>query len=415
MKRIHEYSKVIFIIFHALGLLLLFSIPFYVTTMPYSFGILLLFSIVFHKNLNLKFGTIIDKRLFPICLLFLLMMISFIYTENWLKGTKSFEVQLFLILFPTLFLLTNRLFFEKRYLYLITFVFSLTLSILISFLIFQNKGYASLTLEKMKIGRNLFDQLRYYRLNYFHHDTYYSYFLSVGIVFSITLLKRLHNKYMRFLLLLSIVLFTLFIFLLNSRAALLVLMLLFIYYSFKFIRKKNIYIKLITLGLILVSLFLGVKNTRLGDTLFEIVKNKEQLALEEERLVIWNNSLTLIKQKPIFGYGIGDAEFELRNQNLKSGFKDGIDYEFNAHNQFIDTTLQTGIIGLLVLISIIGIPLYISIKKNQELLVLFLIITIINFLFESMLQRLAGVVFFSFWYGFLYFAYYSSGKLKNKI
>ncbi len=112
------------------------------------------------------------------------------------------------------------------------------------------------------------------------------------------------------------------------------------------------------------------------------------------------------KEKPLFGYGIGDAKIKLidvhKNRDIKIAFKE----RYNCHNQFLETATQTGVVGLIVLLLVFAIPFYQAIKKKQELLFLFLSICFINFLFESMLQRIAGVVFFAFWYSFLWFVYY---------
>ncbi|NOQ24377.1 MAG: hypothetical protein GQ564_03360 [Bacteroidales bacterium] len=133
------------------------------------------------------------------------------------------------------------------------------------------------------------------------------------------------------------------------------------------------------------------------------------------RIYLWKYSIELFRNNLLFGVGIGDNKDELIKHYNKNELTVASGLKYNSHNQFLETATQTGIIGLVVLLLVFAIPLYQSIKKKQELLFLFLIICFINFLFESMLERLAGVVFFAFWYSFLWFVYYKDIEDKESI
>jgi hypothetical protein len=138
--------------------------------------------------------------------------------------------------------------------------------------------------------------------------------------------------------------------------------------------------------------------------------------LADIRLVLWENAISVWKEHLLFGFGIGDSKNRLIENYSKKKINEALENNYNTHNQFLETATQTGLVGLTVLLLVFAIPLYQSIKKKQELLFLFLMICFINFLFESMLERLAGVVFFAFWYGFLWFVYYKDEEVeKNTI
>jgi hypothetical protein len=128
--------------------------------------------------------------------------------------------------------------------------------------------------------------------------------------------------------------------------------------------------------------------------------------LKDIRLLLWGNALTVWKESPIFGHGIGDSKYRLVEIHEEQNIDEAVNRKYNCHNQFLETATQTGIIGLVILLLVFAVPFYHSIKKKQELLFLFLMICFINFMFETMLHRLAGVVFFAFWYSFLWFVYY---------
>ena len=81
-----------------------------------------------------------------------------------------------------------------------------------------------------------------------------------------------------------------------------------------------------------------------------------------------------------------------------------IDSECNAHNQFSDTIVAVGLIGLILLISFYISPIYLWFKnRNFDIVFLsLLIIVAFNSLFESVFERQMGIMFFVFFYLLLF-------------
>lgn len=71
-------------------------------------------------------------------------------------------------------------------------------------------------------------------------------------------------------------------------------------------------------------------------------------------------------------------------------------HEFNTHNQYFDSLLSSGIVGLLVLLTVLLVPLYHSIQLKDPILFSFIILVGICMLTENILNRQAGVVFYAF-------------------
>ena len=70
--------------------------------------------------------------------------------------------------------------------------------------------------------------------------------------------------------------------------------------------------------------------------------------------------------------------------------------KLNAHNQYLQTFIGTGILGfVLLLIMTLFLIIYSFFKKNY-ILMLFSILISFNFMVESMLQSQAGFIFFTF-------------------
>jgi hypothetical protein len=70
---------------------------------------------------------------------------------------------------------------------------------------------------------------------------------------------------------------------------------------------------------------------------------------------------------------------------------------FNSHNQFFHTAVETGWIGLIWLLVILISMLWFGRKHKQGILILVVCAFAFNSLFESMLERQSGIVFWLLW------------------
>ncbi len=129
------------------------------------------------------------------------------------------------------------------------------------------------------------------------------------------------------------------------------------------------------------------------------------------RILIWKESVKLIEDNFIFGSTAGDANDKLVEAYEREGLTGALRKKLNAHNQFLQTFIGTGIIGfILLLFMTLGAMIYGFYKKNY-ILSLFSILIILNFLVESMLQAQAGFIFFVFFFCFL--THYNFHKLTK--
>jgi O-antigen ligase len=119
------------------------------------------------------------------------------------------------------------------------------------------------------------------------------------------------------------------------------------------------------------------------------------------RVLIWEQSMELIKQNFFFGTGVGDANAELYKAYERNGLTGAYSYKLNAHNQFLQTFIGMGIFSFAVLLFLTIGAMIRALLTRQFLLFIFAFLISFNFLVESMLQRAAGVVFFCFFYCFL--------------
>lgn len=126
----------------------------------------------------------------------------------------------------------------------------------------------------------------------------------------------------------------------------------------------------------------------------------------EVRLVMWTATILEINEHP-WGVGTGNVDEQL-SQRLKALGQIELSRQdekghirYNPHNQFLQTSLEVGLIGLVVLLVYIFALLRMAWKHNNTFLAIVVTGLLFNALFESVLQRQSGIVFFCFWLSFL--------------
>ena len=124
------------------------------------------------------------------------------------------------------------------------------------------------------------------------------------------------------------------------------------------------------------------------------------------KLLIWEISIGKICEKPIFGYGIGRFEAEYNNwqadyfkrhtdkiEGLEGMVAGNTKYAFN---EFIELTTETGILGLLMFLFIIGVIFYsINQKRNKKLKVLNNFYLINSLVFSILILMSISYIFYS--------------------
>ncbi|MBI2259085.1 MAG: O-antigen ligase family protein [Flavobacteriia bacterium] len=261
------------------------------------------------------------------------------------------------------------------------------------------------------------------------HPTYFTIFLTMSLAsiwisyhYKYAFLNKKINILMSFF-------FITFIVLLLSISGILFLLLLILIYILKTLSKKYGYIKSIIISFICVSIlttsflsisifkneFSNTKNSFLKyiDNPKKFIKSSKNHNGDDVRLIMWTATIQEMYEHP-FGVGTGNVDYYL-SKRLKSlgqlemskmDNKNQILY--NPHNQFLQTGLEIGIFGLLVLLFILFYVLYFAYKTKNWLLLILVSNLFFNCLFESMLQRQSGIVFYTFWICLL--SYYSNPK-----
>ena len=150
--------------------------------------------------------------------------------------------------------------------------------------------------------------------------------------------------------------------------------------------------------LIFIALIVKIFPNRIG--LYFDKMNVEQWSTQTilgQRSEIWNVSYQLAMQNKLSGIGTGySVEQYLVETDMEIFNKDRV--LINAHNQFLQTFLEHGILGIGLLIFLMIYSFIFSIKTKNYLLLMLLIALIINIFFESMLERNHGIFIFTLFY-----------------
>jgi O-antigen ligase len=113
------------------------------------------------------------------------------------------------------------------------------------------------------------------------------------------------------------------------------------------------------------------------------------------RLEKWKNAMECYLQFPILGTGAGDCSDELQKVYKKNNFAIAYNAHYNPHNQYIQTLLTLGPIGLILFAAIFGIAFFRAWRYRNFTLLLLTYVFAGSMITESMLERQTGVFLFS--------------------
>ncbi len=256
----------------------------------------------------------------------------------------------------------------------------------------------------------------YTRLSMVHHPSYLSLLYSFAIaILVIWLLKHIgQNTFKRNAVIFLVIYFQVFIVLLSSKAGILGTGMIYLAVIFYYLIKKRqeIRIPLIISGSFLVILLIILILTPPTYERFfaaeralesKLQTDTSQLDGSVARMLIWQSSLEIIKDHPILGVGTGDVNYTLLDKYREHHIVMAEEREYNAHNQYLQTYLATGLAGFLVLIACLLIAFIVAYRRENLLYLLFILIFGFHILVESMLERQAGVVFYSFFNALLFY------------
>ena len=357
------------------------------------------------KKINFYFSkkNFLEKSTFFLIILFYIFhIIGMFYTEHLSTGFFDLEVKLSIFIFPILFFFSSSIYKKNIKIILNYFILGNFFSV-ISILFYGFFRY--LKYENINF-------LFYADLSIFHHPSYFAMYLTFCIAIIFYLLnKKIFLIFPKYFYVFCFFLFTITLYLLSSKAGILIAFIIsflnFFIYKNEFLNKKQKF--LFIFFILFFYIFAFTQNYRIKKLDKDLKVKKEEIIKKEKnsasRLLIWESAFVLIKENFFFGVGTGDIKSEIFKVYKSKKMKHQLEKKLNVHNQFLETFVGQGFFNFLILIILFLISLKDIFIKRKFLNLSFLIIIGINFLFESMLNSQAGVVFFAFFYSFLNYIY----------
>jgi len=338
--------------------------------------------------------------------LYFIYLIGLLYTSNMEYARFDIEVKLSLLVFPLLFAtIDGRVFSFLRinYIFLTYIAGCLAASIV------------CLASAMIRYGDTGDDGLFFYtQLSLFHHAGYLAMFVNFAIVLVVFLT---HDNFHLFkwwhlvLITLLPVFFNLMVVLLSSKMGIISLVVIYLLMTFIFFfrqptRKKAIF-PVVMLGTVIFFMLLFPQVMERIETTTKVVENIDAIQPDVvestgERILVWQSAWHVIKEHPFFGVGTGDVKDALLEEYSHHGIKYAYSRRLDAHNQYLQTYLSVGLIGFLVLVTMLIWPGIAAFRRKNYIYFFFILLFGMNIMVESMFENQAGIVFYAFFNALLF-------------
>ncbi len=356
------------------------------------------------SNLKNKFNSIkSNKVVIVMALYFLIQVLGLIYTDDLKRGIDIVTRNLPFLLLPAIVL--SEKISRKNILKLLDFLKIWMLLVMIYLVLYQY------FIEDRTIGTTV--HFAFEKLGISQHSV--SFVLVIAIMITIHQLFDISIKHKWFNGVILIGLFSSLL-LFSSRINVIVLLFSLAVFFYNHYRSSKMYYKILVVFVVFMvgslSFYGSAELRRKADILLkstdfdmEIVKTKNSITFAkntiEQRMMINMASVSIIKEHPVFGVGTGDYLNALQDTYRDMHFIAGMKQKFNAHNQYLEEYIKTGIVGFLTYLFFM-ITL-INYSRKQQSLMLYCVFGIVFIsLTESIFTRHHGVAFAAFFIPLFY-------------
>jgi O-antigen ligase len=381
-----------------------------------SFLISIYFFFIRGRSLRLIFNPVLSILL----LFYIYLFVNGLFGYNMSQLMRQLDKNLLFLIIP----FSSLILFKVNNFYKILRLYTFSLSTITLALLITN-------LVKIGMGGNMSSL-------YFHqftdligeHAVYFSLYLSFGILICLDLIQNQINTRINKLI---IIIFSLGLWFGASKAIIILtvpLVFTFLYFI-KILSFKKTALIFILVSIFSLSFFF---NPYLKDRFVEGLSYNiefEPVDKLEEAKVFSNSEIDSISDlelrvifskialyhliddnKLIFGYGVSDYQDYLDYYYMYYGLAP-FHYEgYSPHNQYVFTLVNSGLIGLSILLTYLVYSFYYAFRKKHYLYLSFLTLFCFSMLFETYLLRTKGIVFF-FFFNSIFLIYNQQNENRN--
>ncbi len=402
------------------------TIPFKVNYGNLSIILASVFTLVTFKQKTFK-KLLRPAYLFPI-VFFLITILSSVYSKNTQGGFKRTDLELLPVLF--VLIIANQHITKAK-----------VLKILNCFL------YATLFFTFILMLVALFNRLNGINSGVFHdftdfydqHPVYYAMYISIALGY--LLLYPVHSifKNKKGFKVISLAILTCGLVLCASKAVIfidLVLAFFILFFSKNTLKSRLSYVFMLIVVAVVFSKVNFIKDRfedglRFSEEILDYkptndfrekkhfnYDEKENISDLELRYLFFKTMFFHILEddKVLFGYGQGDVQdyidYYYYSYNLAPNWYEG----FNVHNQYLHVFITYGVFTLILFLAYILYSFASAIKHKDLIVLIFLIISSFVFIFEVLLVRNKGIIFFYFFNTLFLanFLNFEDSNLRNK-
>jgi O-antigen ligase len=380
-----------------------FSLPVYGRIVPVLFALLLLNWLVEGSYIRIFPRLFKEKqriRIISFSLIYIVYLIGLIWTTDYPYAWFDLEVKLSFLILPLIFATTEGQLISKGEFGKLIRIFALG-CITVSLILY---GHAFWNY----IINNTPFAFYYIVLSWYLHPSYlalYMTFVISNVLYHLLIKKSVIGYWKKTAHIVILIYLMVFIILLSSKAGLLAVLMVILFYSVLFGWQNRKWGKATLFLLVsMIVFFIGLKvfpfaSDRVSQAGQDIAESDSQTSAARstsDRIGVWKAAFNIIRDHPVFGVGTGDVKNELIMEYHKQNVIPAYEQKLNAHNQYLQTFVTLGFAGFVVLTLTLLFPTISSFREQDYMYSAFLLIIILNIAFESMFETQAGVVFYAF-------------------
>ncbi len=350
--------------------------------------------------------------------IFILYVLSLLYTSDLQTGIKAIETRASLLVIPLCFIgiSANRAVMEELKTHKLTFLrtFFLASSVLAGFIMLESFSFIN-----WDTGRILVNPL----VNKLETDFYWfkdhPIYLSLTIAASALMIFdvwRNENKKIRLMLVIGFLIQMVALILMSRKGVLIAFLIAF---GVRILMAKGVSLKtvLYTIAFLVLTSVLSLQLSKDTAKRFREVFDKKSYKKVEDfsstsiRYYVYDCSLSVSKESLLIGFGVGDVKKKLKTcyEKVSSVLYQG---NYNTHNQYLGILLYVGAIGLFIFLFSLAFNIHLFYKNKDYLALSFLTLCMIAMMFENILDRQNGVILFALFVN--YFGVFHLTKYDEK-
>lgn len=393
-------------------------------------AILLFLNFILQGNWKVRMNRIkengMTKYFWLFLSIYLLYLLGMTYTQNVWYGWSNLENKLWFLLAPFIIFTmdSERFTWKIRNRLVFVFIIFTTLMALTNMII----SWIQYT-ETSNLYLFFYEKASHMPHWRPMHPTYLSMYITFSFVASLYYLYFSPiqlKKWKKVVLTSSLPILFIFNYLLQSKAGLIVFLVMLLFSTLYLMNRIKIQLLKSFLFVLLLGAFVFVTlrygsetMNRMAEAMRDISRMDQQDDTQwhatesaSQRIDVWKIAAKQSVNHFPMGVGTGDATDTMVEQYKVLGYHKLYEDRLNPHNQYLQTFLAVGILGLLSIISYFAIPFIRTVKEKKLLYMAFLCIVMPNLLTESMFETGSGANFIAL---FMCLLAYDAFVINNKL